>query len=88
MVAVYLATLGPMGLKKISEICYHRAHYLSNEISKISGFKIISKNFFNEFVTEVPMNPKIINEFLYFINRCRNNRYYNINNRSKSNDPI
>ena len=64
MVAVYLATLGPMGLKKISEICYHRAHYLSNEISKISGFKIISKNFFNEFVTEVPMDPKIINEFL------------------------
>ena len=27
MVAVYLATMGPEGIKSIAETCYHRAHY-------------------------------------------------------------
>ncbi|NCG34395.1 MAG: aminomethyl-transferring glycine dehydrogenase subunit GcvPA [Dehalococcoidales bacterium] len=65
MVSVYLATVGPEGLKQISETCFHRAHYFANEINKISGFKLVSKNFFNEFVIESDIKINKINSYLF-----------------------
>jgi glycine dehydrogenase subunit 1 len=64
MVSVYLATIGPEGLKQISETCFHRAHYFASEINKIDGFKLISNNFFNEFVIEADKNINEINNYL------------------------
>jgi len=64
MVSVYLATIGPEGLKQISETCFHRAHYFANEINKIDGFKLVSINFFNEFVIEANNNVNEINNYL------------------------
>ena len=64
MVSVYLATIGPEGLKQISETCFHRAHYFANEINKIDGFRLVSINFFNEFVIEANKNVNEINNYL------------------------
>ncbi len=64
MVAVYLATMGPEGIKSISETCYHRAHYFAKELDKSANFKLISKTFFNEFVMESNLKPYEINELL------------------------
>lgn len=64
MVAVYLATMGPNGIKSVAETSYHRAHYFASELDKIEGFKLVSKNFFNEFVIETKINVIKINEVL------------------------
>ena len=51
---VYLSTVGPTGLKDLANICFQRAHYLAQKISKIPGFKIPFNNFFSEFVMVLP----------------------------------
>lgn len=50
--AVYLATLGPKGLRRIAETCMGNAHYLMKCLSKIEGLEApVFKAFhFNEFV--------------------------------------
>lgn len=53
--AIYLSLLGKQGLKKVAELCYHKAHYAAASITKIPGFKILNQApFFNEFVVETP----------------------------------
>lgn len=37
--AMYLATMGKQGLKKVAEICLRNAHYTMGEINKIPGFE-------------------------------------------------
>tara|TARA_B100001142_G_scaffold309032_1_gene341138 strand:- start:485 stop:1795 length:1311 start_codon:yes stop_codon:yes gene_type:complete len=64
MVAVYLATMGPNGIKSVAETSYHRAHYFASEIDKIDDFKLVSKNFFNEFVIETKIDVSKINKVL------------------------
>jgi glycine dehydrogenase subunit 1 len=63
--AVYLAALGPKGLRSVAELCYHKAHYAANLIDAIPGFSVLSQNvWFNEFVVESPLPPKSLNEIL------------------------
>ena len=62
MVAVYLATMGPKGIQSIAETCYHRAHYFAEKLNNIPGLKLISKNFFNEFVIESETDLSKINK--------------------------
>lgn len=58
---VYLAVLGKNGIKEIGEICFRKAHYLANEISKIPGYNLISdKPFFREFFVSTPAPPSVI----------------------------
>ena len=64
MVAVYLATMGPEGIKSIAETCYHRAHYFAEKLNNIEGLKLISDNFFNEFVIESEIYLSKINKIL------------------------
>ena len=64
MVAVYLATMGPNGIKSVAETSYHRAHYFASELDKIDVFKLVSKNFFNEFVIETKIDVSKINKVL------------------------
>ena len=64
MVAVYLATMGPNGIKSVAETSYHRAHYFASELDKIDDFKLVSKNFFNEFVIETKIDVSKINKVL------------------------
>ena len=42
MVAVYLATMGPEGIKSIAETCYHRAHYFAEKLNNIEGLRSVS----------------------------------------------
>lgn len=53
--SVYLCWLGPGGLAEISRQCYSRAHYLAEQIARLSGFKVLSDPFFREFVVEAPV---------------------------------
>ena len=57
-VLVYLAYMGPYGLKKIAEISLNRAHYLADKLTKdIKSCKLaFNAPFFNEFVLEIPIS--------------------------------
>jgi len=59
--AVYLSILGKSGVKKIGELCLHKAHYLHKKITE-SGFKAeFNSPFYNEFVIKFDKN---VHEFL------------------------
>ena len=64
MVAVYLATMGPQGIRSIAETCYHRAHYFAEKLNNIEGLRLISNNFFNEFVIQSEIDLSKINKIL------------------------
>ena len=64
MVAVYVSTMGPYGIKHIAETCFHRAHYMAKKIDQIEGFNLLSKEFFNEFVIQTDISVSKINSFL------------------------
>lgn len=51
---VYLATMGRQGLRQVAELCYQKAHYASKKIGRLHGYRLVSKEFFNEFVVECP----------------------------------
>lgn len=56
--AVYLTTVGEEGLQEVANLCYSKAHYAADEISKIPGFELAyTGEFFHEFVTKVPGCP-------------------------------
>lgn len=61
----YLAALGPHGLRRVAELCYHRAHFAATEITAINGFSLAFDGpFFNEFVVVGPAAPEAINRHL------------------------
>ncbi len=62
---VYLSLLGPKGLRQVSELCYHKAHYLADRIAALPGWQIAGNApFFNEFVARAPVDPETINRQL------------------------
>jgi len=51
---VYLSLLGPAGLREVAELCCRKAHYASEQLSKINGVDLaFDQPFFKEFVVEV-----------------------------------
>lgn len=51
---VYLASIGPSGLKSLARINWDKAHYLAGELEKLPGVKLgWNQPFFNEFAIEV-----------------------------------
>ncbi len=64
-VTAYLSTVGPGGLKKVAELCYHKAHYAAQEINKLEGYEIWNQgSFFHEFVVRCPRPVAKINDEL------------------------
>jgi glycine dehydrogenase subunit 1 len=62
---IYLSLLGKQGLRKISELCYHKAHYAAQEIGKLKGFSVKTHiPFFNEFIVKCPRSISMINNLL------------------------
>ena len=62
----YLAALGPKGLKKVADLCYHKAHYAAQQISAIPGYSLPFQGpFFKEFVVQCPKSPAEVNKALY-----------------------
>lgn len=62
---IYLSLLGKNGLKHVANLCYQKAHYAAQQISKIPGFEIVNKDpFFHEFVVKCPRSIAEINSEL------------------------
>jgi glycine dehydrogenase subunit 1 len=63
--AVYLAALGPQGLKETANLCLQKAHYLADELCKIPGVSLkFKKPFFKEFTLQVPGDAAMLLEKL------------------------
>jgi len=63
---VYLAAMGKSGLRRVAELCYHKAHYLASSISKLKGYPLAFKQpFFKEFTIRCPISPEQINRALW-----------------------
>jgi glycine dehydrogenase subunit 1 len=63
---VYMSLLGRNGLRQVSELCFHKAHYAAESIAAIPGYELWSKaNFFNEFVVRCPLPAQqVVDELL------------------------
>ena len=65
-VAIYLAALGPNGLREVADQCYHRSHYLAAELARLPGFSPrFSRPFLREFALRAPRPPAEINRRLW-----------------------
>jgi glycine dehydrogenase subunit 1 len=63
--SVYMAAMGPDGLRDVAMQCYSKAHYLAEELAKIPGFALrYPGSFFHEFVTECPVDAAKIMKHL------------------------
>lgn len=49
--SVYLAAMGPEGMKEAARQCYSKAHYLADRLEEAGLKRIYEADFFNEFVT-------------------------------------
>jgi glycine dehydrogenase subunit 1 len=60
--SVYLATLGPQGLRGVAEVCYQNAHYLAAQLEATGKFKVMNDGaFFNEFTVACDEDPASLN---------------------------
>lgn len=63
--SVYLAAVGPDGLKQVAKNSAAHAHYLASKLSGIEGFSLVSdKPFFHEFLMTCPVDAEKLNEKL------------------------
>jgi glycine dehydrogenase subunit 1 len=66
---VYLALMGKHGLRRVAELCYHKAHYAAQRISEIPGYSVnTTLPFFKEFVVACPrpvgeINAKLLEDY-------------------------
>lgn len=57
--AVYLASLGPKGLRETAELCARKAHYAADVLANVAGLRLtFDRPFFKEFVVRVPRQPE------------------------------
>ena len=53
--AVYLAALGPQGLKETADLCARKAHYAAEKLTALPGAKLrFDRPFFKEFTLSLP----------------------------------
>jgi glycine dehydrogenase subunit 1 len=63
--AIYLSVVGKHGLKQVAELCYQKAHYASQKVAAIPGYKVDNvQPFFHEFVVTCPKPVDEINVHL------------------------
>jgi glycine dehydrogenase subunit 1 len=60
---MFMTTLGSEGIAEMSSQCWHKAHYLAEQINSLDGWKLkYSGEFFNEFTVECPVDvTKLVN---------------------------
>ena len=62
---VYMSLVGKTGFRQVGGLCYHKAHYAADQISKIKGFSVLTKEpFFHEFVVKCPIPVSDLNTHL------------------------
>lgn len=64
--SIYLAAMGPAGLREAAEQSLQKAHYLLEGLCTVKGVKLRWPNtpFFNEFTLDVPADSAVINAVL------------------------
>src|SRR5690606_3705576 len=63
--AVYLALLGPRGLREVAQLSLQKAHYLYERLRAVRGIQVPwEAPFFQEFVVRLPADPEEINRRL------------------------
>jgi glycine dehydrogenase subunit 1 len=63
--SIYLSVMGKYGMKRVAELCYHKAHYAADQIDDLEEYSVDrSKSFFNEFIVKCPKSIGEINELL------------------------
>lgn len=64
--AVYLASLGPQGLKETAQLCLHKTHYAAQGLATIPQVTVkFARPFFKEFTVEVKGNvPALLERLL------------------------
>ena len=63
--AVYMTALGPRGLRRVAELCWHKAHYAASRIAAVSGYVVAPGEFFHEFAVRCPRPVQRINARLF-----------------------
>ena len=70
---IALCTLGKQGLRRMAELCYHKAHYAAEQIARLPRYELAldgvpsagsGRCFFQEFVARCPIAPAEINRRL------------------------
>lgn len=61
---VYMSLMGKQGMRKVAELCYHRAHYAAQQIAALPGYAVDGGPFFKEFVVRCPRPAAAINAAL------------------------
>ncbi len=62
---VYMSLMGRQGLRRVAELCYHRAHYAATQIAQLPGYQVdLNQPFFKEFVVQCPRPVAAINATL------------------------
>jgi glycine dehydrogenase subunit 1 len=65
--AVYLALMGPEGMREIGNAIFKKSHYAAKLLSKIKGIRILfTPHFFKEFVVNLDGTGKSVRD----VNRC------------------
>lgn len=60
--AVTLCLLGKSGLRRMAELCYHKAHYAASRIAGLPGYRLVfDAPFFNEFAVACPRPVEELN---------------------------
>ena len=63
--AVYLSLVGKKGLRQVADLCYQKAHYAAEQLSKLPGMGLcFSEPYFHEFALCVGRPVKEVNEHL------------------------
>jgi len=63
--AVYLSLVGKKGLRQVAELCYHKAHYAAEQLSKLPGMGLcFSAPYFHEFALCVGQPVEAVNAHL------------------------
>jgi glycine dehydrogenase subunit 1 len=57
--AVYLAALGPQGLKETAALCTRKAHYAAEQLAKVGCKLQFDRPFFKEFTLSGPKDPSV-----------------------------
>lgn len=61
---IYLAAMGPAGLREVARLCWDRAHYAASRIASIPGFSLLGGEFFKEFTVRTPIPAERISQIL------------------------
>ncbi|MGI9410403.1 MAG: aminomethyl-transferring glycine dehydrogenase subunit GcvPA, partial [Hyphomicrobiaceae bacterium] len=62
--AVYLASMGEHGLRRVAELCFHKSHYAAAKIAELPGCSVNEHapdtEFFKEFVVSLPGEAAVV----------------------------